>query len=324
MAIPTTILNARVKQKIATDDYWISIEDELGVILAGEMALVYNDEGEAINFKVGDGLKKYSELPFFIAYFNNVTNCKVLSYVETIGNITINTTFKNKSTLSKIYLINNSGSEQTIKIGTTDGGSEIGEITIPNDIVSINIDYFFTSAQTVYITGLTDVNYSMFILYYQLDEQPVIPTGGGGTVTTKWVFGTLYPFYPMYAGHENNAFSFLTGYGKAGTDYEGAVLMGTNGLPDISGYLLKAYKDGDTIGGAVGSDSFTLVPANIPQMDIPLPNSSRPGRSDDANDRDVMIPTSQQYIRVGQASPDPVSIVPKSRIVLYFTGMPTT
>ena len=60
---------------------------------------------------------------------------------------------------------------------------------------------------------------------------------------------------------------------------------------------------------------------NIPAFDVPLPNSSRNGRSDNANDRDVMIPTSQQYIRVGTENPDPINIRPNSKISLKFVAI---
>lgn len=325
MAIPTTIINARVKQKIATDAYWLSIESELGVILAGEMALVYNDDGLAVNFKVGDGTKTYSELPFFITYFNNVTNCKVLSYIDQSANLTIPLVFRNKSELAKMVFINQSGTTQTIKIGTTDGGSEIGEIEVPNDIVNIGFDYDFTESVTLYVTGLTGVNYSMFILYYQLDEAPVVPSGGGGGgITKRYVPGDVYQFIPLYAGHEEIEFDLITGFGRVGTDHEGAVLFGTNDLPDLSRLFLRGYRSGDTLGGEVGQDSVTLVQNNIPRFTINLPNSSTPGRSDNANDRDVMIPTSQQSLSFGQTSPTPVATIPKAKIVLFFTGITTT
>jgi len=61
-----TVLNARVKQKIATEAYWLSIEAELGPILEGEQAFVFNEAGDPVNFKIGDGTRLFSELPYFI------------------------------------------------------------------------------------------------------------------------------------------------------------------------------------------------------------------------------------------------------------------
>lgn len=331
MAIPTTIINARVKQKIATNDYWLSIEDELGVILAGEMALVYNDEGLAVNFKVGDGTKKYSELPFFITYFNNITNCKVLSYVDQSANLTIPLVFRNKSELAKIVFVNQSGAAQTIKFGTTDGGSEIAEIEVPNDITNLTFDYDFTGPETLYITGLTGVNYSMFILYYQLDEAPVVPSeSGGGGITKKYVPGDIYHFIPLYDGHEEVEFDLITGYGRVGTDHEGAVLFGTAGMPiDLADFYLKGYKSGETIGGTTGANEKTIEFEHLPELQVTIPSNSGgavgsggiayPGANN--NPLDYPIEDGDGNPFAGQTG---FNVQPKSKIVLYFTGILTT
>lgn len=348
MAIPTTIINARVKQKIATNDYWLSIDDELGVILAGEMALVYNDEGLAVNFKVGDGTKKYSELPFFITYFNNVTNCKVLSYVDQSANLTIPLVFRNKSELAKIVFVNQSGEEQTIKFGTTDGGSEIAEIEVPNDIVNITLDYDFTGPETVYVTGLTGVNYSMFILYYQLDEAPVVPSGGGsGGITKRYVPGDIYHFIPLYDGHEEVEFDLITGYGRVGTDHEGTVLFGTAGMPiDMTDVYLKGYKFGDTLGGLMGNtdNEIEIMADNLPEHDHLMFNGDvQSGGGNDLDDGSYVkferngsltrayimaksgtTPDRGKTSKYGSSDPDAINIQPKSRSVLLFTGISST
>lgn len=330
MAVPTTILNARVKQKLATDAYWKSIEDELGIILVGEQAFVYNESGVAVNFKVGDGTKKYSELPFFIAYFNNVTNCKVLSYINQSANLAIPLVFRNQTELSRVIFLNNSGVEQTIKIGTTNGGAEIAEITVPNDIVSLSFDYYFTGAQTLYITGLTGVNYSLFILYYQLDEAPAIPSGGGGGgITTLWAPGTVYGFIPLYGGHTDASWDLISGFGKAGTPYEGAVLFGTNGLPSLNEKYLRGYKSGDTLGGSVGANEKVITFKNLPKMQTTIPANSggSPGsggvKFEGLNNNAV-----NQGVKDGDGnaftSQDNFNVSPSSVIVLYFTGILTT
>ena len=330
MAIPTTILNARVKNKIATNEYWLSVEDELGPILAGEMALVYDDEGLAVNFKVGDGTKLYSELPFFIAYFNNVTNCKVLSYINQTANLTISGVFRNKSEIAKVYFINASGSPKTLKFGTEDGGSQLGEIELNDGVNVLKFDYLFTTAQTVYITGLTGVSYSMFILYYQLDEQPVIPPStpsGGGS---SWKYGTIYAFAPMYIGHTAIAWDFLSGLGRVGTDYEGAVLCGTNGIPDFSDGYLIGYKDGDTLGGSVGSNTKTILFANLPEMEINIPaniggvSGSGGIMFNGANNNPNVNPGVRDAAGNPFAGQTAMDIKPKSKVVLFFTGLPTT
>jgi len=329
MAIPTTILNARVKNKIATNDYWLSVEDELGPILAGEMALVYNDEGLAVNFKVGDGTKKYSELPYFIAYFNNVTNCKVIPYIETSGNKTIAGIFRNQSTLAKIYFINNSGAEVTLNLGSTDGGTEVGSIVLPNDISCLDVDAYFDEATTLYLTGLVGVDYTMFILYYQLDEQPVIPSGGSGGVGTQWVAGTVYAFKPMYSGHTAASWDFISGFGKVGTPYENAVLWGTNGLPDLGDTYLRGYKTGDTLGGSYGDNSKTIAFANLPELKVSIPSNiggvaGSGGIQYNGANNNTVSPSIRDASLNPFAGQTAIDISPKSNIVLYFTGILTT
>src|SRR6185295_12586673 len=116
-----TVLNARVKQKLATEAYWLSIESELGVIFEGEQAFVYNDAGQPVNFKIGDGTKLFSELPYFIAYYTGVTAQKILTYLAQTGNITIPSVFKDKTLLQDLVFLNTSGSPIIMNIGTTDG-----------------------------------------------------------------------------------------------------------------------------------------------------------------------------------------------------------
>lgn len=59
------IIYARVMQKTATLDEWMSSDL---VLLDGEQAFVVSGDGTPINFKIGDGTKTFSELPFWIQY----------------------------------------------------------------------------------------------------------------------------------------------------------------------------------------------------------------------------------------------------------------
>lgn len=326
---PYTVLNARVKQKLATEADWLAISDELGVIFEGEQAFVYNESGIAVNFKIGDGTKKFSELPYFIAYYSGITNCKVLSYLTQTGNITVPTTFRNMSDLNSIILINNSGGDIDLSIGIADGGSEIGEITLPNGVTQLDAKYYFDSPQTVYFTGLTGKSFSLFILYYQLDEAPVVPPGGTPTPVNAILYGTLYAFYPMYSGHANIVWDFTSGLAKVGSGYEGGILMGTGGLDDLSDYYLKGYKSGDTIGGDSGANTKLIDFLNLPKMKINIPANSG-GVSggggikfEGANNNTVGAPLLKDD-GTGFTIQNPFNTQPKSKTVLWYTGVPPT
>lgn len=324
-----TTLNARVKQKINTEAQWIAEEDEFGVIFEGEQAFVYNDEGEPVNFKIGDGTKKFSELPYFIAYYTGVTSQKILAYIDQTANLVIPSIFKNLTLLQDLIFINNSGAPIDLKIGTTDGAFDVAEITIPNGAVTIGLKKQFQTAETLYFTGLTGLSYSLFILYFQLNESPAIPpTSSGGL--GGFAYGTLYPFYPMYPGHDVASFDFSSGTGKPGTPYDGCLIMGTNDTDDLEDTYLVGYGAGDTIGGDKGTNELSLVLANIPKLVVDLPYNSNDvrggtgikftGTANSTNRLDI-----KGFGGVAMnLTVVPVNNRPKSKSVLLFTGPPTT
>lgn len=59
------ILDARVKQKVATAEEWAG---DNTILLEGEQGFLIQDSGEPINFKIGDGTKTFAELPYWIDY----------------------------------------------------------------------------------------------------------------------------------------------------------------------------------------------------------------------------------------------------------------
>lgn len=59
------VINARVRQKTATLSQWLAKDP---VILDGEQAFILRGDGTPLNFRIGDGNKKFSELPDWVAY----------------------------------------------------------------------------------------------------------------------------------------------------------------------------------------------------------------------------------------------------------------
>lgn len=345
---PYEVLNARVKQKIDTAENWIAEEGDFGVIFEGEQAFVRTDDGTPVNFKIGDGTKVFSELPYFIAYYTGVTSQKILTYQTQTANITIAGVFRKNTLMQMIWIENNSGTSFDMNIGTTDGGSELGSETLDTGLNIIGVNKGFSAATTVYLTGLTGKAFNMFILYFQLDEAPAIPPTGGGS-GVSFAYGTLYHFYPMFDGHETTVWDFGIGLGKTGTQYEGCILMGTNELDDLAEFYLTGYKVGQTIGGNIGNSTndVKLVEANIPKIQLKLfgggtptgnlfpdPDGSKTvawssnhtsGNQDyDMKGNADSEPTLGHTSHFGLADPTGISVRPKSKIVLYFTGPATT
>lgn len=341
MSGPYTTLNARVKQKIATDAFWLSIDDELGVIFEGEQAFVYSDAGVAVNFKIGDGTKKYSELPFFIAYYSGVTSQKVLSWINITADQTISATFRLNSLLTDIIVYNNSGSNIPLNVGTSSGGGEIAVVSVPPGAVSVGNKYPFNDAETVYLTGITGLECSIFLLYIQLDEAPAIPPTSGGTFLYKR--GTV-GIYDESCGIAASAiFDFTTGLGKSGSGYDNCVLCGTNGTKARGGKYSVGIQTGQTGGAPAGNASskvsldLTNIPAHAhlmfnsdiqPNGDNPLNNTGYVRFERNAGfNRDYLMasstttPTRGSTSTIGQAIPAPINVQPDSIIDYYFIAV---
>lgn len=334
---PYEVLNARVKQKINTEAQWIAEEDAFGPIFEGEQAFVYNDSGTPVNFKIGDGTKKFSELPYFIAYYTGILGQKILAYLAQTANLTIPSVFRNNTQLQDIIFLNNSGTSIMLNIGTTNGGDELGQVILATGVTTIGIQNYFSSPQTLYLTGLTGKAFSVFILYFQLDEAPAIPpTSSGGS--GGYDYGTLYTFLPMYPGHENMAWDFTSDTGKSGTPWEGCLLV------DLPETYLTGYKVGDTLGGDAGNatGNVTLSLGNLPAHSHFMFNGdTQSGGGNDLDDGSYVLferngSLTRAYIMAKSGTPPlrgstsavgtatPFNIKPKSKIVLYFTGPPTT
>lgn len=344
---PYEILNARVQQKIATEADWLAVEDDLGNLLPGEQAFVFNTDGVAVNFKIGDGTKKFSELPYFIAYYSNVLNQKILSYINKTIDLVIPSTFRNFSCVYDIVLINNSGTNIDLKVGTSAGANDLFEIILPNGVYSINLRKVFSAVTTLYLSGLAGKNYSMFIVYYQYDEAPAIPpTDGGDTPAFKWPRCFQGMFTPLNGTDLDATWDFTSGLGKAGTMYANCCIAGTNGTESMGRFYPVGWQAGDSLRPATnfgGSGLITLTEANIPKHAHKLFSGAGPigellpdalgtkavawafnvGTNRDyqmkqAADSNVSAGTTSSY---GEAIPTAIDVRPKSKVVLYFVAI---
>jgi hypothetical protein len=322
---PYTVLNARVKQKIATEAEWLAEEDAFGVIFEGEQAFVKDDEGNLVNFKIGDGTKKFSELPYFITYLTDTVNNKILEYINQTVNVVIPGIFRNKSDLYDIVFINQSGGSLTLNIGTTDGGSEIASIDFTTGATHSSLKKYFEAPTTLYFTGLTGKLYTMLIIYYQYDAHPAVPPTSSGTFLYKK--GTTGIFTQLYPGHAAEVWDFATGQGKVDSGYDNCVLCGTNGTPSRAGKYSIGWTTGDTIGGIGGNANHQIIQTipQLPRHNFTFDKNIVLGRSDNARDADVYTAgwdgstnvLRTNYVGEGQ----PMNIQPWSIKDLYFVAV---
>jgi hypothetical protein len=319
------VLNARVKQKVDTEANWIADEPTLGVILDGEQAFVIDEAGVAVNFKIGDGTKLFSELPYFIAYYTGVTSQKVLSYLNQSANITIASTIRNKSFVQDVIMINNSGADITLRIGTTDGGNEIIEVAIPVGAVVVGLKEYFEAPTTLYFTGLTGKAFSMFLLYFQLDEAPAIPPTPVGSF--RFPRGFRGTFEPLSPTHATEVWDFTTGLGKPDTGYDNCALSGTNGTKDMANTYEVGVGIGDNPNDYTGDNEQSLTYRNLPQMKVTLPANigGAPGSGGiafpGANNNPLPLVFTDMAGNTPPATPDPFSIQPYSIKSLKFVAI---
>lgn len=335
MSGPYEILNARVQQKKATEEYWLSIEDELGPILAGEQCFVVDDDGNGVNFKIGDGTRKFSELPYFIAYYSTALNQKILSYLNANTNQTITGTFHSKSSLYNIVFVNSSGSDIPMKIGTTNGGNELLDIVLPDGVYTIDLKKVFQTDTTIYITGLAGHTYSMFIIYFQYDEHPAIPPTPASGATFRWPPNTKGMYEPLADGDLDRDWDFTTGRGVAGTVWENCAISGTNGTEDMGRFYPVGWKVGDSLFPATtfgnSAQSIQISKNNLPSIQ-PLVKGQRGGKPGFGNGQtgiwvaggfDQSQNTGDTAYKLGEygGTRVPINIAPLSKICLFWVAI---
>lgn len=343
---PYQIVLARVQQKVDTLAGWLAVEDDLGVILDGEQAFEINESGVLTNFKIGDGTKKYSELPYFITYFSNVLNQKILKYIDGNTNITIGSTFRQYSCLYDIIIFNNSGTTIDLKVGTSALGSELIDVSVPVGFYPINLRKVFEGDTTIYLSGLAGKNYSIFIVYFQYDENPATPPAGD-PAAFKWPRCFKGQFEPLNDTDLDNTWDFTTGLGKPGTAFSNCAISGTHGTEDMGRFYPVGWQVGDSLRPATtfGSSSgqISLVEDNIPKHFHKLFSGAPPvgqlapdlagikvaawssnhtsGNQDYDMKQGDDNPSIGRTSEFGQAIPDPIDIRPLSKVTLYFVAI---
>lgn len=257
------IINARVKQKVDTEENWLA--NPL-ILLEGEQGFVWTDDdpNQPVNFKIGDGTKTFAELPYFIAYYSNVISHKIIRLPNVSVAQNIASVFNANTNLYDIVVTNVGGANCVLKLGTTVDGSEIGEYNIGAGNTVLDLKYMFNSPQTLYLSGFEANELSIIIIYFNYSENPVIPPSGSEPIPFRWPKGFVGLFMPVGVGHLEACFDMITGMGVVGSLYENCQICNiSNTLLNMEDSYPAGYKTGVTIGGSVGSNEYKLTEENI-------------------------------------------------------------
>lgn len=259
------IIKARVWQKVDTEENWLLNPLILG---EGEQGFVWDGTQDPVNFKIGTGDKTFAELPYFIAYYSNVISHKLLRYENISVAQSILSIFKNNTNLYDVVITNIGGAPVVMKIGTTDGGSEIGEYNIGAGNTVLDIKYSFDAPTNLYLSGFDGNALSIIVVYFDYDESPAIPPGGAEPIPFRWPKGFVGMFVPVGTGHLEQCFDMITGLGIAGSKYENCQICNVdNTILDMENSYPIGYKTGHTIAGLMGNanNNYKLTDANIPE-----------------------------------------------------------
>lgn len=261
------IVNARVKQKVDTEENWLL--NPL-ILLEGEQGFVWDGENDPVNFKIGDGTKTFAQLPYFIAYYSDVVSHKIIRLPNISVATSIPAIFNDNTNLYDIVITNIGGSNCVLNVGTSPGGNEIGLYDIGPGNTVLDIKYMFNSTQTLYLSGFDGNALSVVIIYFNYSETPAIPPGTP-TVAFRWPKGLVGMFIPVGVGHLESCFDMITGMGVAGSAYANCqICNSSNAYLDMTSSYPIGYNVGSTLGSLVGNanNNLTISKANIPDYKI--------------------------------------------------------
>lgn len=191
---------------------------------------------------------------------------KEQNYFNQGSNITASGIFKKFSELEK-FTVYKRGTNFTLKVGITNGGSEIGEWDVSELITTFPVNYAFDEPKTVYFTGwvvgtLNDV----CVVYLQYDAPPI-----SGTINPYKNLGLgATMIYSAPVGQAISVdFNLGTGLGNIDTDWFGwAVCDGRNGTDDYGLIVPMGFKQGNRFSDLGMFDGSPALPAGKVANDI--------------------------------------------------------
>lgn len=250
---------------------------------------------------------------------------KRLQWIDNAANRTISGKFRVNTNLRRIDLINKGLDAFTIKVGTTNGGSEIAEadIAVTDETYTLIIHQFFDSDTTVYITGIDTAQLNLFVIFDQDDEENINISGGtSGVYLFPQGFEGYFP--EMYDGHLEACWDLASGLGKPNTRYSNcAIRDGRNGTNNDADTFDIGVAIANTVAlqTLVGQNSTVLTIPNLPPNPIPFGTDLKGGAQGvKVLSVDVPGPKGQITKDVGGTSV-PIDNRPRSRYKLPFIAI---
>lgn len=201
---------------------------------------------------------------------------KVTPFYNLANNFNVVGVFKSFSKIESIDIIK-SGVDYLLNIGVTPGGGEIvSNWPVDENRNDIEVNYLFSSNQTVYFSGTGLNANALFINWLRLDEPPVPvnPIASPNLGPNAGIF-----FFEILPGDLASSFDLATGLGLQNGLWKDWCIAGTNGTVSMSGKLPIGWDRADTltIGQDKGSATITIGKANLPaervDINIALSNS---------------------------------------------------
>lgn len=260
---------------------------------------------------------------------------KVLPYYSNAANIAINGIFKTHTKLQGIAIWNRGANPFTLNVGTTNGGTQIGQYEITDDITSyVEINKVFEGAANVFLTGLDGTDLDLDIEYYDYDAPNSNPGGASG----GFVPNVEYTYYEEVIGDFDRDWNAATGLGNPDTAFEGCRLLDDDDFLFRMGWPRSIPEMRDTIVGNTGNQ-LSISRSNLPAEgiymftdqendtpdNIPIANSNdwavRSTRVS-GNSRNYLILKGTNPPNVGKTenlgSGDPTDITPEAKVVARF------
>jgi len=176
--------------------------------------------------------------------------------------------FTDNTTLCRIDLWNYGMDAFTLVID--DGTDVLGsfEIDGTNLTEALELVKIFNSPKDLNLTGIVGTDLKIYLVYDQLDAPVLNPVSGEGVYMPK----TIYTYYEEAPGDVDNDWNVATGQGQPDTQFEGCVMLGTNGTDDIADMVLLNWDrlNPATLQTVIGSNEVILVRDNLPAEGVEM------------------------------------------------------